>query len=409
MKHRPFFRLNAAGAALKAKGKRVPTTAPAFGTWVHVYMDAVVRDGEAEWEKVRRACERECREHGDALLHNAELARTALDIRDGRVARPLTLVVTWDDVWASFLAVRAKAPALPALQSMGRLWFAPVLSGKQARAITPALCLEVLTRAEEEGLAASTRKLLFSTLRSVFAHAVNVMECLERNPMRRLKAPRVPKVKRPALSVEQALQLVEGAGPHRLLFLFTVSTGLRRAEVGGLRWTDIRWAEGAHGVVYAARSWDRETTKGKEERPIPLHPVVRQALAEARQWATSELVFPSPATGRMRSTTWHAADLLRNVARRAGVELPAGLTFHGLRRTFATLLHQATNDLKTTQRLLGHQDSRTTDGYLAHQLPHLERAMAQMPLFPAAAPPEATPATPPETTPEAPHHLAKAG
>jgi integrase len=374
---RPSFRLNTAGLAARAAGKRVKEEAPRWGTWVHRLRDATGK-------KVRVACAT-CTSEGAALLHNAQLAQDAADVREGRVTAAAKMPpTTWDALWASYLAARQSAPGLPGLESIGRHWFHPVLAGKLVRSINPALCLEVLQRAEREGLAPSTRRHLYQTGKAVFHHAMNVMEVADRNPWKKVTPPRIPKVKRPALSPEQAAKLLEGAGEHRLLFLFAVLTGCRRGEIAGLRWSDIHFNEGDGGVVYVARSWDRATTKGKETRPVPLHPVLREGLLHALESTTGELVFPSPTTGGMRSKTWHAAELLRSAAARAGVELPAGIIFHSLRRTFATLVHGASKDKLAVQRLLGHTDPRMTDVYLAHSLPQLEAAVAQLPHFTAA-------------------------
>jgi integrase len=366
--NRPQFRFNTTAKVALAQGKRPRKEAPTWGSWLHVYWDASNK-------KRRLVCET-CTTATVAAAHNLEVAQEAKAKKGGGT--------TWEEVWASFLAVREGAPNLPALKSMGRTWLSPVLAGKAVRGITPADCLTVLLRAEREGLAASTQRLLYATGKAAYQHALDVLEVAERNPWAKVKPPKVHKVKRPALSTEQAERILEGAGENRLLLLTAILTGVRRGELAGMKWADIKWQDGEAGVLVVSRSWDRATTKGGAAREVPLHPVLREGLLAALSTATGELVFPSPTTGGMRSKTWHAADMLRLVAERAGVELPQGITFHSLRRTFATLVHDASKDRLAVQRLLGHTDAKVTDIYLAHSLPQLERAVAQVSLFNAS-------------------------
>ncbi|MBJ6761902.1 site-specific integrase [Myxococcaceae bacterium JPH2] len=166
------------------------------------------------------------------------------------------------------------------------------------------------------------------------------------------------------LSREQVAAILDATGPHRFLILLAVLTGARRGELGGLRWSDFKFDEGQCGVVHFQRSWGRSTTKGGKERKVPLHPALLPELQVAWQAATSELVFPAPRRGGMRSEAWHVAKLLRNIAKRAHVSLPSGITFHTLRKPFVThLIRDTGGDITTAQQLAGHSTPTVTMTY----------------------------------------------
>lgn len=128
---------------------------------------------------------------------------------------------------------------------------------------------------------------------------------------------------------------------HLNLVRFMIATGMRRAEVSALRWTDL--LPFYRSVVVRG--------KGNKERTVPLPSMVMETLAQMRM-NEGDRIFPfSP--GRI----WH---ILREAAFRAG--LPP-LSPHDLRRTYATTLLAAGKDLATVQRLMGHSNPKTTAGY----------------------------------------------
>ena len=96
--------------------------------------------------------------------------------------------------------------------------------------------------------------------------------------------------------------------------------------------------------------------KGSKERIVYLTQEVRGLLHELTR--TSDLVFPSPKTGRpivdMRGA-------IRAACRQAGITKK--VTPHLLRHGFATHLLESGVDLRTIQTLLGHAKVTTTEIY----------------------------------------------
>jgi integrase/recombinase XerC len=105
--------------------------------------------------------------------------------------------------------------------------------------------------------------------------------------------------------------------------------------------------------------------KGKVERLVPLGSYACAALAEylalrgERASAQEAAVFINGKGARL--TTRTVRRVVRDAARRLG--LPASVTPHTLRHSFATHLLDRGADLRSVQELLGHKNLSTTQLY----------------------------------------------
>ena len=80
--------------------------------------------------------------------------------------------------------------------------------------------------------------------------------------------------------------------------------------------------------------------------------------------------------------------LILNLARKAGVDLPPNVTWHSLRRTFATLyLERQSDHTVMLAGLLGHRTLNTLQRYVIHNQDYLNRVIKQLhdDLMPAKA------------------------
>jgi integrase/recombinase XerC len=215
-----------------------------------------------------------------------------------------------------------------------------------------------------------------STLRSFFRWACREGH-LEKNPARGLPSPRIPRTLPRALTLPDTERLLsaeeEGFIPERECALFELlyATGLRVSEAAGLDLED---------VDFSARLV-RVTGKGSRERIVPFGETASEALrgylpsraalrhnerraahrrdAEDDDPESGEPLFVNARGGRL--TTRSMARLLKRRLRAAG--LPAEISPHALRHTFATHLLQAGADLRAIQELLGHASLSTTQKY----------------------------------------------
>jgi integrase/recombinase XerC len=207
-----------------------------------------------------------------------------------------------------------------------------------------------------------------SSLRSFFRWACREGH-LERNPARGVPSPRVPKTLPRALTLADTESLLdadlEGSFPERdrALFELLYATGLRVSEASGLDVEDVDFSARLARVV----------GKGSKERIVPFGEAAAESLEEylpARAARRRGYAGPTEPSGGDplfvnarggRLTTRSMARLLKHRLRAAG--LPAEISPHALRHTFATHLLEAGADLRAIQELLGHASLSTTQKY----------------------------------------------
>ena len=207
-----------------------------------------------------------------------------------------------------------------------------------------------------------------STLRSFFRWACREGH-LAGSPAKGLPSPRVPKTLPRALTLPDTERLLDAAEEEafvpereRALFELLYATGLRVSEAAGL---DVEDVDFSSRLV-------RVTGKGRRERIVPFGEAAEDALREylpsraalrhrglERDGEAEEPLFVNARGGRLTSRSM--ARLLKRRLRAAG--LPAEISPHALRHTFATHLLQAGADLRAIQELLGHASLSTTQKY----------------------------------------------
>ena len=172
------------------------------------------------------------------------------------------------------------------------------------------------------------------------------------------------KLKEPAENIKYldswktAQKIIDNAQPHLKPIIYTaLYTGLRRANILGLKWDNLDFNNNLINV----RVKDRMKEGGKN-LTIPMIDKLKTILQE--QPKINEYVFNyngSPITDIKHS--WHTA--LKN----AGLPYT---NFHTLRHTAATWILKKTGNLKLTQQILGHASIQTTLKY-AHVLDEEKR------------------------------------
>lgn len=163
-----------------------------------------------------------------------------------------------------------------------------------------------------------------------------------------------------------------GRRDHALLGV-AIQTGLRVAELTGLRTADVSLTHGPHVRVLG---------KGRKERCIPLTPTTTKTLAawlRERSGTDNSAVFPSR-RGTPLSTDAVEA-LVAKYATTATCTCPSltgkTVTPHVLRHTCAMFLRHSGTDMATIALWLGHADIRSTQPYLHADLELKERALAR--------------------------------
>jgi site-specific recombinase XerD len=164
-----------------------------------------------------------------------------------------------------------------------------------------------------------------------------------------------PKKLPTVLAADEVSRLFAAAATERdrTVLRTAYALGLRVSELVALRLEDI---DAARGVVVVRQG------KGAKDRLVPLS---RRLLEELRAYWRRHRPRPwlfAGARPGAHLSVGGVQRMMRRVARRAG--LGKAISLHTLRHSYATHLLEAGCDLLTIQRVLGHQDLKTTARYL---------------------------------------------
>lgn len=230
-------------------------------------------------------------------------------------------------------------------------------------ALERSLIVDYLAARRAEGSAEATVARDLAALRMLLQHLVRE-GLLERDPAALIPAPVLRKALPGVLTVDDVEALLSAprgngwrAQRDRAFLEVLYASGARVSEACGLRTEDL---ERTLRVV-------RLTGKGNKTRLVPLGDRARASLdswlADGRRqlpaWQKSDLCFLSKG-GRplSRGTAWRR---VKAAALEAG--LPADISPHTLRHSFATHLLQGGADLRAVQEMLGHASIQTTERY----------------------------------------------
>lgn len=207
-----------------------------------------------------------------------------------------------------------------------------------------------------------------------------------------------PKIVQPKLEVysddEIALfiaELEEENARTKAILLLAVTTGLRRAEIVGLMWSDIDFEKRSVAVsrsAYKPKGEEQRTKSPKSRcsyRTVFMPESCVRALQEwqieqARQkrhsngmWHDNDFVFTDK-NGKNISV-YAPTRICSDFERRHGLR---HLKFHGLRHTCGSLMIEHGADPETVKAVLGHESIQTTNRYLHPYENRMRRASEKM-------------------------------
>jgi integrase len=210
-------------------------------------------------------------------------------------------------------------------------------------------------------------------LSAIFNHAID-SDIIVPNPCRKVKRFDEDNARNRYLSYEEEvrlLALLRGRRGHLLpIVQLAIHTGLRKSELLSLRWANVDFQR---GLIHALNS-QRERTKGKKNRSIPMNSMAREILLSLSahnmsKKVTTEYVFFNPQTGT------HLGDIKKGFAAACQDAKIEDFCFHDLRRTAATRLGDAGANAFQIAAILGHADVETSKIYTVSTDEGLRRAM----------------------------------
>ena len=165
----------------------------------------------------------------------------------------------------------------------------------------------------------------------------------------------IPRPKKPlllpkALNAKEIKKLFSAVDnpKHQLILHLCYGMGLRVSEIVNLRISDI---DSVANTVLIQRA------KGKKDRYVNLpQSVLTEMRNYYREYRPTEYLFEGQYGGHI--TTRSVQQVFRNAMIKAGITKKVGI--HGLRHSYATHLLEAGTDISLIQKLLGHNNIKTT-------------------------------------------------
>ncbi|MGB3258886.1 MAG: tyrosine-type recombinase/integrase [Ornithinimicrobium sp.] len=246
----------------------------------------------------------------------------------------------------------------------------PVLGDRPLDSIRPS---DVQAMVKGMRLAPSSVRVAMRYVSSIFTAAVEDQR-IPRSPARGVRLPRVEARRIEVVPTDTVMAMVEAVPEDmRAMLVLAVGTGMRQGEIFGLL---VDRVDFLRRVVHV----DRQLVDGgvfgppktaSSVRSIPLPQTVVEALAAHLQ------VFPAGDEGlvftRAKGRRWTRSAFSEQWTRaRAATGAPEGLTMHGLRHYYASLLIRHGESVKVVQARLGHATAAETLDTYAHLWPDSE-------------------------------------
>ena len=239
-----------------------------------------------------------------------------------------------------------------------KVHLAKPLGEKPLKEITPFILEGVKKRLQEKGLAPATVKHCLALIRQAFNKAVMWGLYAGPNPVKGVKIPRLDNAKLRVLTPEEESLLMSALKPRSQqtyeMSMVSLYSGLRFAEVAGLKWQDIDFE---HSII---------NVKGKGGRPrkVPLHNRLKELL-EARRSADDspyDLIYPDQKGNVQTRISALFYRVVEQLGLNAGRERKYRLDFHSLRHTFGTRLARRA-PITDVRDVLGHANLIMTSRY----------------------------------------------
>lgn len=261
-----------------------------------------------------------------------------------------------------------------------RLYVKPYLAAEKLATLEAETLIAWQAKMSRDGHSANTRLRAVRVLRNALNKAVK-LQLIKSNPMMAVDKPRVERIERTPLEVDQCYSLIEACAAHRVgdIVALAAMTGMRKRELFALEWSAVNMREGVLSVRKTVQEVRGKGLSVKEpktkagRRVITLGKQAIEALESRLKKAIDEgfdpkeipLVFPDSNGGyfwgsNFDRNVWHPI--------REAAGLPESMTFHDLRHTQASLMLEAGADMKVIQARLGHSKYETTANLYAHLL-----------------------------------------
>jgi integrase/recombinase XerD len=170
---------------------------------------------------------------------------------------------------------------------------------------------------------------------------------------------------------------------HRLIFDIAFYTGERWGAILKLLVNDV-YSDPVNSVPYDYITFRKSSRKGKQStRQVPLHPQLKEAIANFQPDINSVWLFPST-VGRFKKLSgdkpisFQSVDeVFRTAIDKAGLS-DRGFSTHSTRRTMITNLNNNGIDIKTIQQITGHESLISLQKYIESSPERIKNAISTL-------------------------------
>jgi len=180
---------------------------------------------------------------------------------------------------------------------------------------------------------------------------------------------------------KEAHDFLEAIQGHKLhdVFKFALSTGLRRGEICGLLWENVKHTENGTELHFGEQLLPgriRGTVKSGKKRYVPLSNEAINVLNNINKKGDKDYIFTLK-NGKSIEPNYLSIEF-RSIQKKIGIK--NSINFHAMRHSFASLLSSKGVNIQKIQHLLGHANSSMTERY-SHLNQNDLRDAAQMVSF----------------------------
>lgn len=241
------------------------------------------------------------------------------------------------------------------------------------------------------GVSPRSTRLIHAVLHRALNHALK-QGLVSRNVSDAATLPKVPRKEMKTLDDYQVRQLIQATDDVQMqvLFWIAVTTGLRKGEILGLKWSDLDWQtrklqiqrqvqrRAGEGLIFC------EPKSASGRRVVVLGEKTLDRLREHREaqyqkriqvgdlWQDFDLIFTSPIGTPLDQSK--VSKVYKECLSKTGLPM---IRFHDLRHTAATMMLQQGIHPKVVQERLGHSDISLTLNTYSHVLPSMQDEAAE--------------------------------
>jgi integrase len=377
----------------KRNSTAAPRRDPKSGTWWFIVDLGPGPNGKGEWKERRQAFRR-----GYATKQAAQEVLNGLRVEatSGTYVAPVNQTVKefLEEDWLPAARIRLADSTYESYERNVRHHVVPHIGGRKLQSVDGttlnrlyALLLESGRKRGKQspGLKPRTVRYIHTIVHSAFGDAVKWRK-LTVNPADHAKPPSAKSARAPEMktwtSTELATFLRRTAGDrYGFAWSFLATTGCRRGEALGLRWSDVDLTKGLASIRQQVVPVPKSSGKGREGRIVPgtktgharVIELDSRTVLDLRRWKKlqakerlafddnyedNKLVFPRW-DGRPFHPEFFSKTFDRRLRQKAFEDLPT-IRLHDLRHTWATLALEAGIDVAIVSKQLGHASPTVT-------------------------------------------------